>query len=43
MYLDYDDPARFPDSLFFDQTHLQAPGAAIFTSQLAADLMRIIK
>jgi hypothetical protein len=43
VYLDYDDPARFPDSLFFDQTHLQAPGAAILTSELAADLKAIIK
>jgi len=43
VYLNYHDPARFPDSLFFDQTHLQAPGAAILTEQLAADLSRIIK
>jgi hypothetical protein len=43
IFLNYHDPASFPDSLFFDQTHLQAAGGEIMTNKLAADLKGMIK
>jgi hypothetical protein len=43
VYLNYHNPAIFADSLFFDQTHLQAAGAEVMTNQLVADLKKIIK
>lgn len=43
ILLNYQDPAIFPDSLFFDQTHLQAAGGEILTKKLVADLKKIIK
>jgi hypothetical protein len=41
-FLNYHDPAVFPDSLFFDQTHLQAAGGEIMTQRLVTDLKKII-
>jgi hypothetical protein len=43
IFLNYCDPAVFSDSLFFDQTHLQAAGADLLTTKLAAQLKKIIK
>lgn len=40
-FFNYHDPARFPDSLFFDQTHLQAAGGEIMTRELVTDLKKI--
>lgn len=43
VYLNYYDTATFTDSLFFDQSHLQANGALILTKKIAADCQAIIK
>jgi len=42
IFLNYHDPAIFADSLFFDQTHLQAAGGERMTTKLVADLKKII-
>jgi hypothetical protein len=42
IYLNYYNPGIFTDSLFFDQYHLQASGAAIYTREIVADLKKII-
>ncbi|HXB09767.1 MAG TPA: hypothetical protein VNW04_21735 [Puia sp.] len=43
IFLNYHDPSIFPDSLFFDQTHLQAAGGRLMTTLLLTDLDSIIK
>ena len=43
IYLNYYNTSTFTDSLFFDQYHLQASGAVIFTREIASDLKKIIR
>jgi hypothetical protein len=43
LYLNYDNPTIFADSLFIDQYHLQDTGSVILTKEIVADLKKIIK
>ena len=43
IYLNYYNTTVFTDSLFFDQSHLQAEGSVILTQEIVADLKTIIK
>jgi hypothetical protein len=43
IYLNYYNPTIFTDSLFVDQYHLQNTGAIILTTEIIADLKRVIK
>ncbi len=43
IYLNYYNPTIFTDSLFIDQYHLQQAGSTILTSEIVADLKKIIK
>lgn len=40
-FMDY--AGRFPDTLFADHHHLNAAGNAVFSEQLAADVVRLLK
>jgi hypothetical protein len=43
VYLNYDNPHIFTDSLFFDQYHLQAAGGVILTKLIVKDLKPIVR
>lgn len=43
IYLNYFEPAIFPDSLFADHTHLTRAGATVLTRKMIGDLKAIIK
>jgi hypothetical protein len=43
IYLNYNNPAVFPDSLFIDQFHLLNEGSVILTNEIVSGLKKIIK